>query len=81
MNSIKFLEAYQHLPLLHRQVLLIVLLTTSVNPCDLLRAQRLHIVATVNKPLTEAKVAALIEQYFPTLADPQQRFFLLGSNL
>jgi CheY-like chemotaxis protein len=65
MNGIEFLEAYQHLPLAQRQAIVIVLLTTSVNPHDLARVQTLPIAATLTKPLTESKVTTLLQQHFP----------------
>jgi CheY-like chemotaxis protein len=65
MNGIEFLEAYQHLPLA-QQAMVIVLLTTSVNPRDLTRVQTLPVAGTLTKPLTEAKVSFLLQQYFPT---------------
>jgi len=68
MNGIEFLEAYQQLPLAHRQAIVIVLLTTSVNPRDLARVQELPIAATLTKPLTEAKVRDLLRQHFPAQA-------------
>jgi CheY-like chemotaxis protein len=66
MDGIEFLEAYQHLPLAQQQAMVIVLLTTSVNPRDLTRVQTLPIAGTLTKPLTEAKVISLLQQYFPT---------------
>jgi CheY-like chemotaxis protein len=65
MNGIEFLEAYQHLPLAQQQAIIMVLLTTSVNPRDLTRVQTLPIAGTLTKPLTEAKVNDLLHQYFP----------------
>lgn len=67
MNGIEFLEAYQQLPLAQQQAIVIVLLTTSVNPLDLARVQALPIASTLTKPLTEEKVNALLQQYFPTI--------------
>jgi CheY-like chemotaxis protein len=64
MSGIEFLEAYQHLPLAQQQAIVIVLLTTSVNPRDLMRVQTLPIAGTLTKPLTEAKVNTLLQQYF-----------------
>jgi CheY-like chemotaxis protein len=66
MSGIEFLEAYQHLPLGQQQAIVIVLLTTSVNARDLERVQTLPIAGTLTKPLTEAKVTTLLQQYFPT---------------
>jgi CheY-like chemotaxis protein len=71
MDGIEFLEAYQHLPLAQRQAVIIVVLTTSVSPRDLLRVQQLPIAATFNKPLIEANVLILLNRYFPDLADLQ----------
>jgi CheY-like chemotaxis protein len=65
MNGLEFLEAYQHLPLAQQQATVVVLLTTSVSPRDLTRVQTLPVAGTLNKPLTEAKVNALLQQYFP----------------
>ncbi len=65
MNGIEFLEAYAGLPLAQQKAIVIVLLTTSLNPKDLLRVQELPIAGTLNKPLTEEKVHALLQQYFP----------------
>lgn len=70
MNGIEFLEAYQHLPLAQQQAIIIVLLTTSVSPRDLARAQTLPIAGTLTKPLTEEKLRALLQQYFPEAASP-----------
>lgn len=64
MSGIEFLEAYQHLPWPARQAIVIVLLTTSVNPRDLARVQQLPIAGTLTKPLTEAKVRDLLQTHF-----------------
>ena len=66
MGGIEFLEAYQRLPLSQRQAIVVVLLTTSVNPRDLTRVQALPVAGTLTKPLTEAKVCDLLRQHFPT---------------
>ncbi|TDN38746.1 response regulator [Hymenobacter sp. UV11] len=65
MNGIEFLEAYAELPLAQRRAIVIILLTTSVNPHDLGRVARLPVAGTLTKPLTEEKVRALLHQYFP----------------
>lgn len=65
MSGLEFLEAYQQLPLAQQQAIVIVLLTTSVSPRDLARVQTLPIAGTLTKPLTETKVNALLQQYFP----------------
>jgi CheY-like chemotaxis protein len=65
MNGIEFLEAYQQLPAAQRQAIVVVLLTTSVNPNDLARVAQLPIAGTLTKPLTEAKIRTVLAQYFP----------------
>lgn len=64
MNGIEFLEAYQQLPLVQRQAIVVVLLTTSVSPRDLTRVQALPIAGTLTKPLTESKINTLLAQHF-----------------
>jgi CheY-like chemotaxis protein len=68
MNGIEFLETYQLLPLAQQHAIVIILLTTSVNARDLARVQTLPVAGTLTKPLNESKVAALLQQYFPTAA-------------
>ena len=66
MDGFEFLEAYQHLPATQRQGMVVVMLTTSVNPHDLARLQGLPIAGLLSKPLTEAKVAQVLADYFPS---------------
>jgi CheY-like chemotaxis protein len=65
LNGLGFLEAYAQLPLAHRQPIVIVMLTTSLHPADLARAEQLPIAGFLNKPLTQEKVTALWQQHFP----------------
>jgi len=65
MNGLEFLEAYQLLPPALRQTIIIVLLTTSVNPRDLSRVAELPVAGTLTKPLTEEKLRGLLRQHFP----------------
>lgn len=69
MSGIEFLEAYQKLTWPQRQPIVIVLLTTSVNPQDLARVQELPIAGTLTKPLTEAKMRDLLQTHFPSVAE------------
>ena len=64
LNGLAFLEAYEQMPLAHRSAIVIVMLTTSLQPVDLAKAQQLPIAGFLNKPLTKEKVAALLEQHF-----------------
>ncbi|MGI4865098.1 MAG: hypothetical protein ACRYFZ_14340 [Janthinobacterium lividum] len=42
------------------------MLTSSVNPHDLVRVQELPVAGTLTKPLSEAKVYDLLREHFPT---------------
>ena len=64
LNGLAFLEAYVQMPLAHRQAIVIVMLTTSLHPLDLARAETLPIAGFLNKPLTQEKVTALLQQHF-----------------
>jgi CheY-like chemotaxis protein len=64
LNGLAFLEAYVQLPLAQQQAIVIVMLTTSLHPVDLARAQELPIAGFLNKPLTKEKVTALLAQHF-----------------
>ncbi len=64
MNGWEFLENYKHLNVTHKQII-IVMLTTSANPADIERAQK---IAEVNgfkvKPLTAEMLDEIMETYF-----------------
>jgi len=64
LNGLGFLEAYAQLLLAHQQPIVIVMLTTSLHPADLARAEQLPIAGFLNKPLTQEKVTALWQQHF-----------------
>jgi len=64
LNGLGFLEAYAHLPLAQQQTTVIVVLTTSLHPADIARAQQLPIAGFLTKPLTQEKVATLLDQHF-----------------
>jgi CheY-like chemotaxis protein len=64
LNGLAFLEAYAQMPLAHQQAIVIVMLTTSLHPVDLARAEELPIAGFLNKPLTQEKVTALLRQHF-----------------
>jgi CheY-like chemotaxis protein len=69
MNGIQFLEAYRQLPLAAQKALVIVMLTTSLHPRDVQRVQALDTVAGfVSKPLTAAKVEAIMTEHFRAMA-------------
>ncbi|RAK69782.1 response regulator [Hymenobacter edaphi] len=64
MNGIEFLQAWQQLPATRRQGTVVVVLTTSLHERDMQQMQRLPVTTVVDKPLTEAKVHAILDQYF-----------------
>lgn len=64
LNGLNFLEAYAKMPLAQAQAIIIVMLTTSLHPRDMARAQELPIAGFLHKPLTKAKVADLLEKHF-----------------
>lgn len=67
LNGLAFLEAYAQLPAAVQDAIVIVMLTTSLHPVDLARAQQLPIAGFLNKPLTEEKVANLLREHFASL--------------
>jgi CheY-like chemotaxis protein len=64
LNGLGFLEAYALLPQAQQQATVIVVLTTSLHPADIARTQQLPIAGFLTKPLTQEKVAALLDQHF-----------------
>jgi CheY-like chemotaxis protein len=59
MNGFEFLEAYYRLPLAQQNVVVIIMLTSSLHPRDVQRAE------TLPKPLTAEKVTQIVADYFP----------------
>ncbi len=65
MNGLQFLESYRQLPLPTEPAPVVVMLTTSLHPRDVQRVQQLGTVAGfVSKPLTAAKVHAILAEHF-----------------
>jgi CheY-like chemotaxis protein len=64
MNGFEFLEAYEKLKFAHKQSVVIVMLTTSLNPSDIDRLQKVPIKGFLNKPLTEAMVREIVHKHF-----------------
>jgi CheY-like chemotaxis protein len=64
MNGIEFLEAYQLLPSAQRQAMVVVMLTTSMNPRDQQHIAQLPIAAYLTKPLTSQQVEQVLAQHF-----------------
>ena len=64
MNGFEFLEAYARLPLAQREAVVIIMLTTSLNPQDVERMQGLPIAGFLTKPLTREKISHLLQTQF-----------------
>jgi CheY-like chemotaxis protein len=64
MDGFDFLEAYARLPQARNPAIVIVMLTTSLHPRDLARAEQFNIAGFVSKPLTRAKINALLHTHF-----------------
>jgi len=65
MNGWEFLDEYKELDKTHRKKIKIVMLTTSLNPDDEIRAKQITCITDFkHKPLTEQIVNEIIEKYF-----------------
>ncbi len=64
MDGFEFLEAYEKLQFAHKQSVVIVMLTTSMNPEDMDRLGQMRVQGLINKPLTEQKVKDLLSEHF-----------------
>ena len=65
MNGFEFLERYQTLPADQKSRLLVLMLTTSLNPVDQQRAAgSLEVGGYYLKPLTAAMLQEIVDQYF-----------------
>lgn len=72
MNGWEFLDAYEQLEPGQRNGVVVMMLTTSLNPEDQKIAKtRSSIRAFSNKPLTPAKVYKLLEEHFPGRFQPR----------
>jgi CheY-like chemotaxis protein len=65
LNGLAFLEVFAQLPLVQQHPIIIILLTSSLHPKDMLRVQKLPVAGFLDKPLTKEKVTALLEKHFP----------------
>ena len=65
LDGFGFLEAFQRLPAAEQQGVVIVMLTTSVNPRDLARLKGLPIAGFLSKPLNEKKLNQVLVDHFP----------------
>jgi CheY-like chemotaxis protein len=64
MNGIEFLQAYTQRTPTDNPAVIIIMLTTSLNPQDVERMQHLPIAGYLTKPLTRAKIDQIVQQHF-----------------
>jgi CheY-like chemotaxis protein len=69
MDGFEFLEAFKTLHLPGQKEVVVVVLTTSKNPLDINRINRLGTFEYINKPLTEEKLIPILQKYFPKVAE------------
>lgn len=66
MNGWEFLEVYNQLETKHKSEVIVVMLTSSVNPDDRKKAESMGIVADfIQKYLTQEKLEEILGKYFP----------------
>jgi CheY-like chemotaxis protein len=70
MNGFEFLAAYHQLPLAQQLATVVVMLTSSLHPRDVERAQHLRVAGFLTKPLTADKVTEIIQAHFAAAATP-----------
>jgi CheY-like chemotaxis protein len=69
MNGWEFLERYTNLEKQHKANVVIVMLTTSLNPDDRAKASKIPDVSGFEtKPLTLEKLQGILKKYFPATA-------------
>ena len=64
MNGFEFLQAYAQRPERDNPTVVIIMLTTSLNPNDVAQMQDLPIAGYLTKPLTRDKVNQVLQQHF-----------------
>ncbi len=64
MDGFEFLEAYKDLEFDQKQSVVIVMLTTSLNPRDVEKVQKANVAGLVNKPLTRKALEDLMTDHF-----------------
>jgi CheY-like chemotaxis protein len=73
MNGWEFLEKYSKLQQKNKGEIILVMLTTSLNPDDELRAKEMSFISGFeNKPLTSEKLNRILQEYFPIHFSKQQ---------
>jgi CheY-like chemotaxis protein len=66
MDGWEFLQRYEALPEAHKSSIIVIMLTTSFNPEDELKALKIQAVKEFrNKPLTPVLLQDILKKYFP----------------
>lgn len=66
MDGWEFLEKYEAFPVAHKNSVIVIMLTTSFNPEDELKARKIPSVKEFrNKPLTHEALEEILHKYFP----------------
>jgi len=70
MNGWEFLQAYKEFKADQKAEVVVVMLSTSINPSDKERAEQFPDIISFNsKPLTEEIISEILERYFPDNKD------------
>ncbi|SFQ83506.1 response regulator [Hymenobacter arizonensis] len=64
MNGFEFLQAYAQRPERQNPTVVIIMLTTSLNPRDVEQMQHLPIAGYLTKPLTREKIDHVLQEHF-----------------
>lgn len=64
MNGVEFLQAYAQRPATENPAVIIIMLTTSLNPQDVEQMQALPIAGYLTKPLTQGKISQILQDHF-----------------
>jgi CheY-like chemotaxis protein len=64
MNGFEFLQAYAQRPERENPTVVIIMLTTSLNPNDVAQMQGLPIAGYLTKPLTRDKINQVLQEHF-----------------
>jgi CheY-like chemotaxis protein len=68
MNGFEFLQAYAQRPQRRNPAVVIIMLTTSLNPKDVAQMQDLPIDGYLTKPLTRDKINQVLQEHFNSSA-------------
>jgi len=64
MDGFEFLEAFEKLEFEKKELIVILMLTTSFNPRDVAKVRQANIAGLVNKPLTKKALQELLAEHF-----------------